>query len=452
MKRTIARLYWIGVTITMAVAIATMTLIVVMRVNDTKAMMADLLSTATAWTMKSGDPLQIQAENIAAASPPIRVTFVMKNGLVLADSGREAGELRFILDEPEIADAVRTGQGSALRLSGTDGHFALHRAGRVSQDLILCLSFPLTDITRLIVAYGIALTVLFAVLFLLQRLVLGRLCRDILRQMEDVGDILDGSGERRAAVFPELQSAIDDIAYRAGRLNADLAEVSRTLSLRSDFVANASHEIRSPLTSIMGFAEMLDEGLADTPEEQALCISSIRSECARMLEIVEDILLLSRAEGKKDAEFAPVDVAAVASEVVQSLSPRAAQKKITLHLTGEMTVPGVEKSLWEILYNLTDNAVRYGCEGGNVRIVLGDGVLTVTDDGPGIEAHHLPRIFEQFYRVDETRDASAGGTGLGLSIVRALAEGMGGTITAESEYGRGCCFTVRFAPEEGGDA
>ncbi len=451
MKRTIARLYWIGVTVTMAVALAAMALIVALRIHDTKTTMGDLLSTATAWTLESRDPLQTQAENIAAASPPLRVTFVMPSGLVLADSGRETEELRFIAEEPEIAEAAAVGEGSTLRLSGEEGHFALHRARRISGDLILCLSYPLTDITRLIVAYSVALVLLFAVLFLLQRLVLARLCRDIVRQMEEVEAILDGQPGQRTAVFPELQSAINDIAYRAERLNADLKEVNRTLSLRSDFVANASHEIRSPLTSIMGFAEMLDEGLADTPEEQALCISAIRSECTRILDVVEDILLLSRAEGKKDAAAVPLDVRAIAAEVVQSLSQRAAQKGIALHLDGELRLQGVEKSLWEILYNLTDNAVRYGREGGNVWIALTQEGFSVTDDGPGIEAHHLPRIFEQFYRVDETRDASVRGTGLGLSIVRALVESLGGTITAKSEYGQGSCFTVRFDVGKGGD-
>ena len=161
-------------------------------------------------------------------------------------------------------------------------------------------------------------------------------------------------------MFPELQPALDNISYLAKRLKDDLNEVSRTLTLRDDFVANASHELRSPLTSVMGFAEMLDEGMADSPEECELCVRMIRSECQRMLDVIEDILHLSRAGGKPVEEPQNVNVGNIAREIATSLSAQAAQKGIAISVEGDMVRMGVERDFWEMLYNLAGNAVRYG--------------------------------------------------------------------------------------------
>ncbi|MDO4741671.1 MAG: HAMP domain-containing sensor histidine kinase, partial [Eubacteriales bacterium] len=239
-----------------------------------------------------------------------------------------------------------------------------------------------------------------------------------------------------------------NIAYRAQRLNSDLEEVRRTLTMRSDFVANASHELRSPLTSIMGFAEMLDEGLADTPEEREICVRTIRGECQRMLDVVEDVLLLSRAERDQGQALLDVRVENIAEEVCQALSPQAAQKNISIYIEGELELRAAEKDVWEILHNLTGNAIRYGRQDGQVKITLGDCRISVEDNGIGIAPEHLPHLFEQFYRVDQSRDPNVRGTGLGLSIVRALAERSGGSVAVESQPGRGSRFTVTFTKEE----
>lgn len=162
--------------------------------------------------------------------------------------------------------------------------------------MILRLGYPVEIISHTLLFYSIGVVALAIILYILQRRRLTRFAVAMVRQMDDVRRLLEGATTDPTAVFPELQPALEHIAYLAKRLNSDLAEINRTLSLRDDFVANASHELRSPLTSIMGFAEMLGEGLADTPEEQALCLQTIRGECERMLDVVEDVLLLSRAE------------------------------------------------------------------------------------------------------------------------------------------------------------
>ncbi len=449
MKRRLRHLYWTGIVITMAMATVVMAMMVKLKIDDTRESLRSILHAASAWTMESTEDLQSMAESIASVSPPLRVTFLMEQGLVLADSEADALSMENHATRPEVQEALQGGIGESLRFSDTQAVATLYAAMRISPVLILRLSYPLWELAGVLAAYGAGLLCLFLILYVLQRRTLSRFGRDLLVQMDEVRRLLEGDAGHGRAVFPELQPALDNISYLARRLREDLSEVSRTLTLRDDFVANASHELRSPLTSVMGFAEMLDEDMADSPEERELCVRMIRSECQRMLDVIEDILHLSRAEAQPAEEAHAVDVGGVAREIATSLSAQASQKGIEIRVEGEMVRKGVEKDFWEILYNLAGNAVRYGREGGHVWIRLTGDAIEVEDDGVGIAPEHLPHIFEQFYRVDESRGMAPGGTGLGLSIVRALAERCGARVTVESEAGKGSTFAVRFDAEAG---
>lgn len=449
MKRRLRHLYWTGIVITMVMATVAMAMMVKLKIDDTREALRSILHAASAWTMESTEDLQSMAESIASVSPPLRVTFLMEQGLVLADSEADALSMENHASRPEVQAALQGGIGESLRFSDTQAMATLYAAMRISPVLILRLSYPLWEIAGLLAAYGAGLLCLFFILYVLQRRALARFGKDLLLQMDEVRRLLEGDSGHGRAVFPELQPALDNISYLAGRLKADLAEVSRTLTLRDDFVANASHELRSPLTSVMGFAEMLDEGMADSPEERDLCVRMIRGECQRMLDVIEDILHLSRAGARPTEDMRAVDVGGVAREIATALSAQAAQKGIEISVSGEMTHEGVEKDFWEMLYNLAGNAVRYGREGGHVWLRLSGDAIEVEDDGVGIAPEHIARIFEQFYRVDESRGMAPGGTGLGLPIVRALAERYGARVTVESEVGKGSVFAIRFDAEAG---
>lgn len=448
MRRHLQRIYWIGIACTLIMAMIAVSLLVMFRIEDKSESLRSVLETASAWTLESGSDLQTHTNHIASVSPPLRVTFLMDSGLVLADSEEDAMLMNNHSDRPEVQAALRDEIGQSLRISDTQSVFMLYAAKRIAPNLILRLGYPIEMITRVLVLYSVGMILLFIILNMFQRRALTRFTDSLARQMNDVRMTLEGDAEPPRAVFPELQPALDNLSYRARRLNSDLEEVRRTLTLRNDFVANASHELRSPLTSVMGFAEMLDEGLADSPEEQALCLQTIRSECQRMLNVVEDVLLLSRAEREQGLVYTDVCVEQVAEEICQALSPQAAQKNIALSVEGSMQLNAVEKDIWEILHNLTSNAIRYGKLGGYVKLRLGDCAIAVEDNGIGIDKEHLPRLFEQFYRVDQSRDPSVRGTGLGLSIVRTLAERNGGSVDVQSEPGQGSCFTVTFGKEE----
>ena len=421
------------------------------RVKDRSESLRDILEAVSAWTLESRDDLQSHANHIASVSAPVRVTFLSEAGTVIADSEHDAASMENHLDRPEVAAALQGGVGESLRLSDTQLAFMMYAAKRIAPGVILRLGYPVEIISHTLLFYSIGVVALAIILYILQRRRLTRFAVAMVRQMDDVRRLLEGATTDPTAVFPELQPALEHIAYLAKRLNSDLAEINRTLSLRDDFVANASHELRSPLTSIMGFAEMLGEGLADTPEEQALCLQTIRGECERMLDVVEDVLLLSRAEREQGLTREHVDVERVVEEVRRALAPQAAQKRISIVSEGALTLWAVEKDLWEILHNLMGNAIRYGRRGGHVKILLRQRCIIVEDDGIGIEKKHLPYLFEQFYRVDQSRDPEVRGTGLGLSIVRTLAERNGATVGVESCPGRGSRFTVCFEQKQDGD-
>jgi two-component system, OmpR family, phosphate regulon sensor histidine kinase PhoR len=230
----------------------------------------------------------------------------------------------------------------------------------------------------------------------------------------------------------------------------DATERRRVDQVRRDFVANASHELRTPLTSIRGFVEALEDGAVNDPPTSERFLGKIRTHADRMAALVEDLLELSRLEsGERPPQWQEVLPSEVVDDVVASFSGLAERKGLTL-TRGEGSAPPVVTDadrLRRILENLVENAVKYTPAGGWVSVGASPGpdgaaALVVEDNGPGIAAEHLPRIFERFYRVDRARSRELGGTGLGLAIVRHLAEGMGTTVVISSEPGRGTRFSV----------
>ena len=443
MKRRLQAIYWRGVLLTLLIALAAIGVTAKLAIEDAHSQMRALLQTASMWTMDSNDDFQTLADAIAKVSPQLRVTFMMDSGLTLADSANGAEGDANHYSDPEIVAARRGETGQSLRMSRTGASLVLYMAKRLSPRLILRLSYPVLEVAGSIALYGVMLTVLFLALYLLQRRDFARFAADQRRQMEDLRRLLDGELSHIKAVFPEYQPDMDAIAYRIHRLKQDQHEILRTMNLRNDFVANASHELRSPLTSVRGYTELLKEGMADTPEERELCLQTIMGECDRMLVVIEDILRLSRAERGSGEAMEPIAVAPIAEEVRQSLTPRANRKGIGIDVSGEAFVSAREQDIWEILYNLMDNAVRYGKPDGHVWVRLSGKSIAVEDDGIGIAPEHAARVFEQFYRVDEARDAE-GGTGLGLSIVKAIVEGCNGQLSVESSLGKGTRFLADF--------
>ena len=231
-------------------------------------------------------------------------------------------------------------------------------------------------------------------------------------------------------------------------LALDVTEQTQAQQNRREFSANVSHELKTPLQSIIGSAELLENGLVK-PEDQPRFLGHIRQEAVRLVNLVEDIIRLSQLDEGVELPKEPVQIGPVAQEIFQSLTPVAEQKQVTLKMTGAgFTMLGVRRLLYEILYNLTENAIKYNRPGGSVEVFLGmeagSKVIRVRDTGIGIPAEHQARIFERFYRVDKSHSKQSGGTGLGLSIVKHAAASHKGTITLESQVDVGTTVTVKF--------
>lgn len=232
-------------------------------------------------------------------------------------------------------------------------------------------------------------------------------------------------------------------------LLVDVSEKLESEALRREFSANVSHELKTPLTVISGYAELLEAGLVQ-PEDVNGIGGNIRTETARLLSLIDDIIRLSHMDGEySEPELEPVDLLEIAQEVGRRLQPAAEHYGVTLTVGGESgEIPGNERLLEQLITNLAENALKYNIPGGSadIRVVRENNslLLTVSDTGIGIAREHQPHVFERFYRVDKSRSKSTGGTGLGLSIVKHAAAALNAEIDLQSRPGKGTSITVRF--------
>ena len=228
----------------------------------------------------------------------------------------------------------------------------------------------------------------------------------------------------------------------------DITEARRLEAVRRDFVANASHELKTPLASILAAAETIQSAAADDPAVLPRFAALLERDAARLSRIVSDLLDLSRLEGGSETD-ASVRLDVIAREETERYQPIAERAGVGLSFASEEAfVRGSERDLALLVRNLVDNALRYTGEGGEVAVEVRIGdeevLLSVRDTGIGIPTRDLPRIFERFYRVDRARSRDTGGTGLGLAIVKHVVENHGGRVAVDSELGRGTRFEVRL--------
>ena len=273
-----------------------------------------------------------------------------------------------------------------------------------------------------------------------QQALTGQRCERLLQQ-----------GERTLSVIasPVLESGQ---VTGAVVLTLDVTEREQREKLRREFSVNVSHELKTPLTSISGFAELMSQGLVPPDKVREFSLD-IQKECTRLTNLVEDIIDLSRLEeGGGDMTWEDIDLYTLCDDVLQSLEPVAKRQTVTLRLAGEsLQVRGVYQVLREMIYNLCDNAIKYNRSGGSVTVTAarsaGRASVTVADTGIGIPYEDQSRVFERFYRVDKSHSRAIGGTGLGLSIVKHAAALHGAEIKLQSQPEDGTVITVLFPGE-----
>ena len=377
-------------------------------------------------------------------SGDVRVTLVGTDGTVLYDNQNSVASMPNHADRPEIAEALADGTGSAERDSETSGYVSIYRAIRLANGNVLRLAVD-RDGAAAAVRHDLLLVcavvlVIIAVCWAASRLVADRLVSPILA--------IDPAEPDAAVTYVEIEPLVERISEQVEELRgADL--------MRREFTSNVTHELKTPLSSISGASELIRDGIAK-PEDVPEFAGRIYDEAHHMTELVNDILTLSKldeSERSGDASLLgapePVNLLHVAREVATRLAPVAEKTGVSITAAGEAcVVQGYPRLLDELVYNLCDNAIRYNHEGGwvDVSVSLEDEcpLLVVADSGSGIPAEQQAKVFERFYRGEQSRSRETGGTGLGLAIVKHAATLHGAALTLDSEPGHGTTVCVRF--------
>lgn len=383
----------------------------------------------------SGTEYLEQMDNIDEST---RVTRIDADGSVLYDSRRDADTLDNHSGREEVKEALKNGEGEDVRRSVTVEKDLYYYAMLLDDGSVLRVSREVdslasTALAMLPVIGGFAvLMIIFAML--LAKWQTARLIKPI--NELDLENPLDND------VYTELSPLLTAM----DRQNKEKEAVS---NMRKEFSASVSHELKTPLTSISGYAEIMKNGMV-RPADIPVFSERIYKEARRLITLVEDIIKLSKLDEESvELEKQEVDLYDLTREIISRLAPQASQKNVRMELTGEpVKYTGIRQILDEMVYNVCENAIKYNNDGGRVTVWVGNTLegpkISVADTGIGIPAEHHERIFERFYRVDKSHSKERGGTGLGLSIVKHGALLHGAKVSVESTPGKGTKIEMQF--------
>ena len=370
----------------------------------------------------------------------IRVTLVHADGTVYYDNFADPNAMDNHADRPEIRQALENGSGSDIRNSSTVDQSAFYYAVRLKNGDVMRLAQEASNIWSVyfrsmplivLLAAGMACVSLY-----LAHLLTARLVQPIERMTAHLNNV---SGVAR---YPELEPFMDMIEQQH-------EEILRSANMRVEFTANVSHELKTPLTSISGYAELIESGMAQGEQAKTFA-AEIHKSANRLLTLINDIIRLSQMDAPMpDLKFEPVDLAQIAANTFEQLEMSARKVDVTLQLDAKPAMVEADRQMMdELLYNLCDNAIRYNVHGGSVKLevrpIRDKVIVCVQDTGIGISPENQEHVFERFYRVDKSRSKATGGTGLGLAIVKHIAVKHNAQIELESELGRGTKISVIF--------
>lgn len=384
----------------------------------------------------------------------IRVTVIAESGTVLCDSQADTNTMNNHRSRPEIAGAFDGQVSSTTRHSDTLSAMMLYVAVPVMDsapiDLVVRTAIPLrsiddllSQVTQTLVLMGVAIAIAAVFLSIY-------LYRKINPPMKS---ILDGANRFAQGHFDRklAEYEVREIADLASTLNRMADQLQLLETIRQDFVANVSHELKTPITSIKGFVETLRDGASDNREDLDRFLGILDKQSQRLEAIVDDLLTLSRLESEPASELLQLhsdDLRNLLTSASEYCLARAEKKGIgiTISCDPEINVVVDRSLLMQAIINLVDNAIKYSGPNTRVRIHGYDQEshvrIDVADEGPGISADHFPRLFERFYRVDKARSRNLGGTGLGLAIVKHVIALHNGAVSVDSEPGKGSVFHI----------
>ncbi|MDY5919427.1 MAG: ATP-binding protein [Treponema sp.] len=375
-----------------------------------------------------------------------RITLIHKNGEVFFDNKVDIQEMENHFTREEILGALQNKQAKVARFSSTMTEKTLYYAKLLSNQDILRISCNQHSVAVLVLGMSQSLLIMFVIAIIICAVIAKFVSKKIVEPLNKIN--LEN---------PENSNVYQELKPFTHRISEENFEKEQREELRQQFSANVSHELKTPLTSISGFAEILKNGGTDEQTTKDFA-NTIYEETQRMISLVNDIIKLSKLDEKSiSQEKEEINLAELSKEVITPLLPVAEKKnvKIDLEAENQVFINGVRSVIFEMIYNLVENAIKYNKNDGKVFVKVSKisenpsskkqtVVLSVSDTGIGIPKNEQERIFERFYRIDKSRSKESGGTGLGLSIVKHGAKYHNAKVTLSSQEGKGSTFTIYF--------
>lgn len=405
--------------------------------------------------IKNSD-IESACQLLRVSDPTLRVTIIDTNGVVLCDSEADAVNMENHAHRPEVLQALSGQRGSSTRLSNTLQtsmlYIAIPRMEAKKVTGVIRTALPLLSIDNLVYELYQQYTILAVALLVIVSMVIISIYRKI---SQPLAEIVDKANMFAKGDFsknlPDYE--ITEIAELGSALNHMARQLDRLENLRKDFVANVSHELKTPIATIKGYVETLLDGAQHDPADMERFLNIVLRQNNRLADIVDDLLTLSRLES------APVNQLLVLNQAdacqllhasAENCQSRADDKNIEIRINCQQnTNIQIDHSLMtQALVNLIDNAIKYSNENKTIILAIEEKEdmvqLVVSDEGPGIPAEHMPRLFERFYRVDKSRSRRIGGTGLGLAIVKHIVHIHGGQVEVRNNSTVGCSFSINL--------
>lgn len=436
-KKTLYKIFAFGVSVITITAVLILSVFYSYSDKQLKEQLRVVETVVEAELNENGDTAFI-TNNI---DPNIRITLISPSGKVIADNIEDASTLDNHANREEIIEAKKNGEATVTRNSDTQKEKVYYFAKQLDDGNILRVSSQATNIGNFFKDYIVYILICILAVIIAAVFVSFAITKSIIKPIRKLGQNLDDVGKFKSD--EELKPLV----------NALLQQKKKQKMLdrqKKQFTANVSHELKTPLTSIAGYAELIETGMAKEEDIKPFA-GVIRKQALRLVSLSEDIIQLSQLEESDDENmsFESVDLYDIANKCVEALTINALNKNVTLSISGEQCyIRGKAQLVEEMVYNLLDNAIRYNKENGTVTVTvtpLSKGAsVSVKDTGIGIPAKYQDRIFERFFRVDKSRSKATGGTGLGLAIVKHITQLHGADLKLESEEGKGTQIIVTF--------
>ena len=383
-------------------------------------------------------------EQVTFESKDVRVTWIDEDGTVLYDNWSKAENMENHMGRPEVQAAFENGSGDSMRTSDTMQMNTYYYALRIQDGTVVRVARDASSGANIFLN-AMPMVIAIMVFVLIACVILADyLTKNLIHPIATIArrlDVTDGDDEQ-LEVYKELEPFVQTI-------RSQHENILSAAKMRQDFTASVTHELKTPLTAISGYAELIENKMV-TADQAVSFAGEVRKNSERLLILINDIIRLSELDhAELSTEFDSVDLYSLAQECAELLRVNAERRNIAFTLEGsECLVRGNRDMLRELIENLCQNAIRYNNEGGRVKLSVshknGRPVLIVADNGIGIPQEHQAHVFERFYRVDKSRSKATGGTGLGLAIVKHIVAIHSAEIRLESEVGQGTTIEIKF--------